>query len=233
MIRRILPVLLILHYVVANFKSVLLAAHVLELLASVVFQLLIVSALRSRLTQTLRYPGRLWRLRKLELFVSLVWNRFASRRPRSIVSAVDIWQLRALAIVGPSKFESQRCIWSLRLAIPQFDYLVIALHLHGFIWALRHLVIVSHLCHAILISKIWSSILWKRLWIFLSCHRTAFTWSFAAKSLVFQLMISLHLASFSQSEDVAELFVRPLFPRGRLSASPLECSTGGSWKPKS
>ena len=50
MVRRILPVLLILHYVVANFKSVLLATHVLQLFASIVFQLRIMSALRSRLT---------------------------------------------------------------------------------------------------------------------------------------------------------------------------------------
>jgi len=49
-IRRILLVLLILHYVVANFKSVLLASHVLELFATVIFQLLILGALRSRLT---------------------------------------------------------------------------------------------------------------------------------------------------------------------------------------
>ena len=49
-IRCILLVLLILHYVVANFKSVLLASHVLELFPSVIFQLLILSALRSRLT---------------------------------------------------------------------------------------------------------------------------------------------------------------------------------------
>jgi hypothetical protein len=67
MICHILPVLLILHYVVANFKSILLATHVFELFASIVFQLLIMAALRTCLAQTLWYLRRLRCLRKLQL----------------------------------------------------------------------------------------------------------------------------------------------------------------------